>query len=89
MQYDDAPPTVLWLSAHPEPRSLNGSLRTIGIEHLRTLGHTVFESDLYAMEWDPVVRPRDAANHPSHRFRISADTRTAHLTGAQPYAIVH
>ena len=89
MQYDDTPPTVLWLSAHPEPRSLNGSLRTIGIEHLRTLGHTVVESDLYAMEWDPVVRPRDAANHPSHRFRISADTRTAHLTGAQPDAIVH
>ncbi|SMX79055.1 NAD(P)H dehydrogenase (quinone) [Brevibacterium iodinum ATCC 49514] len=80
--------TVLWLSAHPEPRSLNGSLRTFGIEHLRTLGHNVLESDLYAMEWDPVVRPHDAGTHVSDRFRISADTRTAHLAGTQPDAII-
>ena len=88
MQYDDTRSTVLWLSAHPEPRSLNGSLRTVGIEHLRTLGHAVFESDLYAMEWDPVLRPRDAGIPSSDRFRISADTRIAHLAGAQPDAIV-
>ncbi|WP_098729979.1 NAD(P)H-dependent oxidoreductase [Brevibacterium epidermidis] len=80
--------TVLWLSAHPEPSSLNGSLRTTGIEYLRTLDRTVLESDLYAMEWDPVVRPHDAGTHASDRFRISADTRTAHLAGTQPDAIV-
>ena len=88
MQNNATQSTVLWLSAHPEPRSLNGSLRTIGIEHLRTLGHNVLESDLYAMEWDPVVRPHDAGTHASDRFRISADTRAAYLADAQPDAIV-
>src|SRR5690625_7896091 len=48
--------TVLWLSAHPEPRSLNGSLRRDGLAALRAAGHRVLESDLYAMGWDPVVR---------------------------------
>lgn len=48
--------TVLWLSAHPEPRSLTASLKRDGIASLRRLGHEVIESDLYAMDWDPVVR---------------------------------
>ncbi|WP_324651791.1 NAD(P)H-dependent oxidoreductase [Georgenia sp. H159] len=49
--------TVLWVSAHPEPASLSGSLRRDGITALRGSGHEVVESDLYAMDWDPVVRP--------------------------------
>ncbi len=52
--------TVLWISAHPEPRSLNGSLRRDAVAHLRSRGHTVEESDLYAMDWDPVVRTAEA-----------------------------
>lgn len=87
--------TVLWVSAHPEPRSLGGSLRTDGIAHLRRGGHEVIESDLYAMGWDPVVRSRDgghdldpstvgsAAERPQ-RFRVSADTRGAFLAGTLP-----
>lgn len=48
--------TVLWLSAHPEPRSLTANLKRDGIASLRAQGHVVIESDLYAMDWDPVVR---------------------------------
>ncbi|GAA3539911.1 NAD(P)H-dependent oxidoreductase [Amycolatopsis ultiminotia] len=46
---------VLWIFAHPEPQSLNGSLRDEGIATLRSLDHQVRESDLYAMHWNPVV----------------------------------
>ncbi|MBB4686181.1 NAD(P)H-dependent oxidoreductase [Amycolatopsis jiangsuensis] len=46
---------VLWILAHPEPQSLNGALRDEGIATLRSLGHEVRESDLYAMQWNPVV----------------------------------
>lgn len=79
-------PTVLWVSAHPEPTSLNGSLRRDSLEHLRDRGHVVIESDLYAMGWDPVVRPRDGAHDGETRqpFRVSADTRDAHIAGTQP-----
>lgn len=59
MQGNHTASTVLWVSALPEPRSLGGSLRTDGIAHLRRGDHTVIESDLYAMGWDPVIRPRD------------------------------
>jgi NAD(P)H dehydrogenase (quinone) len=46
---------VLWIFAHPEPRSLGGALRDEGLATLRSLGHDVRESDLYAMGWNPVV----------------------------------
>lgn len=85
------PRTVLWLSAHPEPRSLNGTLRREGIEHLRRQGHRVLESDLYAMDWDPVVRPADGGHQPAtdRRFRVSEDTRAAHLGGRQEADVTH
>ncbi|MEU6036305.1 NAD(P)H-dependent oxidoreductase [Actinomadura sp. NPDC047616] len=46
---------VLWVLAHPEPRSLNGALRDEGLRTLADLGHDVRQSDLYAMRWNPVV----------------------------------
>lgn len=91
MQEDVNASTILWVSAHPEPCSLNGTLRDEGIAHLRRSGHTVLESDLYAMDWDPVVRPRDGARAPGDGptpFRVSADTRTAYLAGGLPGDIV-
>ncbi|GAA4429965.1 NAD(P)H-dependent oxidoreductase [Georgenia halophila] len=85
------PSTVHWISAHPEPRSLSGSLRRDGIAFLRERGHEVIESDLYAMRWDPVLRPRDGAVSADNgargehegRFRVSQDTRRAYLAGEQ------
>jgi NAD(P)H dehydrogenase (quinone) len=81
------PRTILWLSAHPEPRSLNGALRRAGIAHLQSAGHEVLASDLYAMGWDPVLRPSDAGRADAGpadppRFRVSDDTRRAFVEGA-------
>lgn len=104
MQEEHTSRTVLWLSAHPEPGSLNGSLRSAGSTHLQDVGHTVLTSDLYAMGWDPVLRRRDGAYlaetvepsteaagpvsaHAPDRFRVSADTRSAHVEGTQPHEI--
>lgn len=83
--------TILWVSAHPEPRSLNGTLRTDALSHLRRTGHWVLESDLYAMAWDPVLRAADGApcpEDPGARFRVSEDTRRAHIEGTQPPDVV-
>lgn len=83
--------TVLWVSAHPEPSSLNGSLRHDGVERLRRTGHTVLESDLYAMGWDPVVRARDGgqrADGEQRPFRVSTDTRDAFISGAQALEVL-
>jgi NAD(P)H dehydrogenase (quinone) len=50
---------VLWVFAHPEGRSLNGSLRDFGVRHLRAAGHEVEVSDLYAMGWKAVADAGD------------------------------
>ncbi|PRH77871.1 NADPH:quinone reductase [Streptomyces solincola] len=50
---------VLWLTAHPEPRSLNGSLFREGVRFLEEQGHEVTASDLYAMDWNPLVTASD------------------------------
>ena len=46
---------VLWVLAHPEPKSLNGALRDFGVRHLQAAGHEVRQSDLYAMRWKAVA----------------------------------
>lgn len=86
MPCTDEARTILWVSAHPEPRSLTGSLRRDGIAHLRGAGLAVLESDLYGMDWDPVMRPRDAGHEagPSSPFRATADIRLAYIEGRQP-----
>ncbi|GAA1174172.1 NAD(P)H-dependent oxidoreductase [Nesterenkonia xinjiangensis] len=77
--------TVLWVSAHPEPDSLNGRLRRDGIAALHRQGHTVVESDLYAMGWDPVIRPENLDRRGRvSPTRVSAAGRRAQLEDAQP-----
>src|SRR5690625_52182 len=69
---------ILWISAHPDARSLNGALRTVGLEALAELGHDVRESDLYAMDWKHVV---DHADYPEH-----AASERLHVGPASKYA---
>lgn len=53
------PMKILWIFAHPERRSLNGSLMDDGLAELERLGHETRESDLYAMGWKAVVNAED------------------------------
>lgn len=73
---------VLWVFAHPEPRSLGGALRDDGRETLRELGHDVRESDLYAMKWNPVVDAADfGAEAGDERLVVGATSARAHARG--------
>lgn len=56
---------ILWVFAHPEPRSLNGSLRNFGVRWLQSAGHEVQQSDLYAMGWKAVADTADFVDTPS------------------------
>ena len=51
---------VLLVYAHPEPTSLNGSLRDFTVQRLQAAGHTVQVSDLYAMNWKTTLDADDA-----------------------------
>ncbi|WP_437928706.1 NAD(P)H-dependent oxidoreductase [Sorangium sp. So ce291] len=76
---------VLIVYAHPEPRSLNGSLKSFTIDRLTRSGHDVRVSDLYAMRWKPAL---DAGDFPARDsdspLDLEADSKQAYTTGAQP-----
>lgn len=75
---------ILLVYAHPEPRSLNGSLRDFAIAHLQAAGHHVQLSDLYAMGWKAVLDAADnGADLPDRRFDPSADSLQAFAAGTQ------
>ncbi|WP_026191757.1 NAD(P)H-dependent oxidoreductase [Methylosinus sp. LW4] len=50
---------VLIVHAHPEPNSFNGALTRRAVDALKSAGHRVVVSDLYAMEFDPVSSRRN------------------------------
>lgn len=55
---------ILWVLAQPDPRSLNAQLRDAALPRLRARGHTVVESDLYRMGFDPVLTSADVSGEP-------------------------
>lgn len=75
---------VLLVYAHPEPKSLNGSLKDFTVKRLQDAGHTVQVSDLYAMKWKAVLDANDSlAKEPGERFYPSRDSRHAFENGLQ------
>lgn len=72
---------VLWIFAHPERRSLNGSLLTDGLRELTELGHEHRVSDLYAMGWKAVVDADDFHHGPNDRLVVGAEQEQAYLDG--------
>ncbi|WP_030615574.1 NAD(P)H-dependent oxidoreductase [Streptomyces sclerotialus] len=72
---------VLWLFAHPEPRSLNGSLKDEGVRALKADGHEVRVSDLYAMKWNPVVDADDYGHDRTERLDVARSSHEAYETG--------
>ena len=73
---------VFWITAHPESRSLNGFLKREGQKALRSKGHQVEESDLYAMEWNPVVDAASYGHDPAERLQVAAAAKSAHAKGS-------
>lgn len=74
---------VFLVHAHPEPRSLNGSLKTFAVEHLERAGHHVVVSDLHAMRWKTTL---DADDFPASEARLDpgAASERAFATRTQP-----
>lgn len=69
---------VLLVYAHPEPRSLNGSLKDFSVKRLEDAGHVVQVSDLYAMKWKASLDAHDSARRQSDMpFDPSLDSKHA------------
>ncbi|NTX78836.1 NAD(P)H-dependent oxidoreductase [Serratia proteamaculans] len=75
---------VLLVYAHPEPQSLNGSLKDFSVQRLEAAGHQVQVSDLYAMQWKATLDANDSrVSPPGTRFDPSLDSRHAFANGLQ------
>jgi NAD(P)H dehydrogenase (quinone) len=78
---------VLIVYAHPERRSLNGTLNDFVAARLRANGHSVDVSDLYAMNWKATLDARDVRERSDERgekpFHPSLDSKHAFEHGLQ------
>lgn len=74
---------VLIVYAHPEPQSLNGSLRDFSVQRLEAAGHAVQVSDLYAMQWKATLDANDSSAQSGDRFNPSLDSQQAFAQGLQ------
>lgn len=80
---------VLLIYAHPEPRSLNGTLKDFAVQHLHNVGHEVQVSDLYAMRWKAGFDADDSSAPPVGEFwRSTLDSKQAFEQGTQSADIV-
>lgn len=50
---------VLYVFAHPEPKSFNAAMKDAALAALQEKGHEVKLSDLYAMEFNPILKASD------------------------------
>lgn len=81
---------ILLVYAHPEPRSLNGSLKDYAVKRLQAAGHSIQVSDLYAMNWKAQLDADDSIEHRhGERFDPALDSKHAYLNGLQSLDIVH
>ncbi|MEB7890595.1 NAD(P)H-dependent oxidoreductase [Hafnia alvei] len=75
---------VLLVYAHPEPKSLNGSLKNFTIQHLQNAGHEVQISDLYTMDWKAALDANDSKIRLDETyFDASLDSQHAFKNGLQ------
>jgi NAD(P)H dehydrogenase (quinone) len=75
---------ILIVYAHPEPRSLNGSLKDFAVKRLEAAGHAVQVSDLYAMQWKAVLDADDSLERSADgRFDPALDSKHAFENGRQ------
>jgi len=73
---------VLIVFAHPEPRSLNGSLRDVAVRELESEGHEVRVSDLYAQGWTSDIGRADFPQlPPGARLAPAAASKQAFESG--------
>lgn len=72
---------TLIVHAHPEPQSLNGSLKDLAASTLEAAGHEVRVSDLYAMNWKSAVDAADYGVDASRPLRVVQDSGRAFDAG--------
>ena len=72
---------TLIVYAHPEPLSLNHSLKDLAVTTLEAAGHEVQVTDLYGSNWKAALDASDYGPAASSPLRVAADSGRAFDTG--------
>lgn len=78
--------SALIVHAHPEPRSFSSAQARLARESLEAQGYSVELIDLYARDWDPVLR-RDEFEPFEGPFKPQREQQDAFATGTLPTEI--
>lgn len=74
---------ILYVFAHPEPRSLNGAMRDVAIKELEAQGHEVRLTDLHAQGWKSEIDRADfPLLAPDERLKPVAASHDGYAQGA-------
>lgn len=80
---------VLIVYAHPEPQSLNASLKNFAVKVLTEAGHAVQVSDLYGMNWKPSIDGEDFLDRINpDRLNIIQESGKAFAEGSQTNDVI-
>lgn len=75
---------VLIVYAHPEPKSLNGSIKDFYVNYFNQNGHRVRVSDLYQLNWKAVADGDDFLNYnKNERLLYMQNSGAAFANGTQ------
>ena len=77
---------VLIVYAHPEPASFNGAMKDLAVATLTAAGHSVEVSDLYAMNFQPVVGAGDFIGARSRPDYLSIAREQTHAVETETLA---
>lgn len=75
--------------AHPNPESLNHSILDTTVQALKKNGHEVVVRDLYAMDFQPVLKPEDTANMRAGQTPQDIKTEQDHITSADAITFIY
>jgi NAD(P)H dehydrogenase (quinone) len=74
---------ALFVYAHPEPTSFTGALKDAGLDALKSSGHTIEVSDLYAEGFNPIAGRHDFIGvADAARFHYQTEQGRAHEANA-------
>jgi len=79
----------LVLYSHPNPRSFNHAVLETVAEILPVRGHEVVIRDLYALPFDPVLKPGDLAGIQSGNLPEDIKIEQEHVSWADALIIIH
>jgi len=88
-QASDLAPRQAVILCHPDPKSFNRSIADAYCGAVRKLGHEVVLRDLYAMNFDPVLKAEERPTVEGFRSRKDVQDEVALLTGCDAFVLIY